>query len=57
MPIMGNWIAANRKGQANSLSLKERVSFLYPQHGISWLSGPARGGPEGGDEEKCGKIE
>jgi hypothetical protein len=56
---MGNWSAANRKGQANSLSLKERVSFLYPQHGIysiGYLVPPEVVQKEA-VRKKCGKIE
>jgi hypothetical protein len=55
--MIGNFTAANKKGQLNCLSLKESVKCLSPQQGMCCPAGPERAGPRAGEDDEYGKIE
>jgi hypothetical protein len=40
----------------NDFLLKQRECFFSSQHAMFWPAGPVWAGPEGGNEEKCGKM-
>ena len=55
-PRIGNRTSAKRRGHLYRLLSKERMNSFSPQQEMADPDGPARRGPDGGEDEWCGKI-